>query len=235
MTNAAAITPSMQDYLETMLSLSESVGEIRVTDVAAQLKLAKATVAQGINHLKQHGLVLQERYGPVELTASGREMAREVRWRHGKLKQFLTQVLAVDPKIAEKDACLMEHVVSKHTMNRLFRFLESTDCMTCARNADLAGSNGAAYLKGIVKSKENDPMETGAVRRLSELKNGEYGRVMRIVSSKSLKSRMLDMGIVPGAEVHMKGSAPMGDPLEVDIKGYQLTLRKSEAAQIFVE
>jgi DtxR family Mn-dependent transcriptional regulator len=225
----------MQDYLEAMLSLSESAREIRVTDIAASLKLAKATVAQGINHLKQHGLVMQERYGPVELTARGREMAREVRWRHGKLKQFLTEALAVDPKIAEKDACLMEHVVSRHTMNRLFRFMESTDCMACARNAGRTVGNGTARLIDRELSKENEPMETRSVRRLSELKIGEYGRVMRIVSNKALKSRMLDMGIVPGAEVHMRGRAPMGDPLEVDIKGYQLTLRKSEAAQVFVE
>jgi Fe2+ transport system protein FeoA len=43
------------------------------------------------------------------------------------------------------------------------------------------------------------------------------------------------MGITPGADIQIKGCAPLGDPVEVNVKGYQLTLRKSEAALIFVE
>jgi DtxR family transcriptional regulator, Mn-dependent transcriptional regulator len=235
MSDAKAITSAMQDYLEAMLSLSESMDEIRVTDVAAQLGIAKATVAQGIDHLKKHGLVTQERYGPVELTASGKEMAVEVRWRHRKLKQFLTEVLSVEPKIAEKDACLMEHVVSAHTMNRLLKFLESSDCMHCDKSSSQENNPVINDLIETQKSKENNSMETRPIRTLNELKIGEHGKVLRIVSNKLLKSRILDMGITPGAEVQMKGSAPLGDPIEVNIKGYHLTLRKDEAAQIFVE
>ncbi|MDP4279368.1 MAG: metal-dependent transcriptional regulator [Dehalococcoides mccartyi] len=235
MTDISAITPAMQDYLETMLSLSESVNEIRVTDIAAKLSIAKATVTQGIEYLKKHGLVLQEKYGPVELTASGKAMAVEVRWRHRKLKQFLTEVLSVDAKIAEKDACLMEHVVSKHTMNRLMHFLESTDCMNCAKNVSQKHTPATNNLSQMQSNKETNPMETKPIRALNELKVGERGRVIRIASDKALKSRVLDMGVTPGAEIKMEGHAPMGDPVEVDVKGYHLTLRKDEAAQIYVE
>jgi Mn-dependent DtxR family transcriptional regulator len=74
MADASEITSSMQDYLEAMLILSESADEIRVTDIASKLNVAKASVAQAINHLKKHGLVRQERYSSVELTEAGKRM-----------------------------------------------------------------------------------------------------------------------------------------------------------------
>jgi DtxR family Mn-dependent transcriptional regulator len=234
MADTSEITSSMQDYLEAMLTLSESLDEIRVTDIASKLNVAKASVAQAINHLKKHGMVQQERYGSIELTEAGKRMAVEVRWRHRKLKQFLTDILEVEPAIAEKDACLMEHVVSAHTMMRIMKFLEITQ--------DLKAVNTTSTAK-IDVIKEENPIEhkeesmegPKPVRALNELKIGESGKVVRVASDKQLKCRILDMGITPGAEVQLKGCAPMGDPVEVNVKGYQLTLRKSEAALIFVE
>jgi DtxR family Mn-dependent transcriptional regulator len=234
MVDSNVITSSMQDYLEAMLILSESTDEIRVTDIAAKLEVAKASVVQAINHLKKHGLVTQERYGAIALTESGKKTAVEVRWRHRKLKQFLTDILEVDPSVAEKDACLMEHVVSSHTMMRMMKFLEITQ--------DLKSVEGSTSVKSestnednSVQAKEDSMGSPKPVRALNELKAGERGKVVRVASDKALKTRILDMGITPGAEVLMKGCAPLGDPVEINVKGYQLTLRKSEAALIFVE
>jgi len=235
MNNSGAITSSMQDYLETMLLLSESMSEIRVTDIASKLNIAKSSVAQAIDHLKKHGLVRQERYGTVELTDSGKDIAIEVRWRHRKLKQFLIDVLEVDPKIAEKEACLMEHVVSSHTMTRLMRFLETSESLRNLKKTEPCRDIVNSESRGKQDDKENNGMEVKLVRTLNDLKAGEHGKVLRIISNKLLKSRLLDMGITPGADVQVKGLAPMGDPVEVKIKGYHLTLRKDEASQIFVE
>lgn len=119
------VSPSMQDYLETILELSEIDDKVRVTDIAAKLKIAKASVTQTIHTLKEQGLVLQERYGPVKLTYKGRECAAKVRYRHRMLKKFLMDVLEVEPCIAERDACLMEHTVSPQTLEKLVCFLEA--------------------------------------------------------------------------------------------------------------
>lgn len=61
------------------------------------------------------------------------------------------------------------------------------------------------------------------------------GRVVRIASQGNLRRRILDMGVVPGAEVRVNGVAPLGDPMEITVRGYHLSLRKSEAKDIFVE
>ena len=73
------------------------------------------------------------------------------------------------------------------------------------------------------------------VKLLSELKRGERGRILKIGSGGGLRRRLLDMGLVPGSEIEMERVAPMGDPIEIKVKGYNLSLRKEEAASIQVK
>ena len=64
---------------------------------------------------------------------------------------------------------------------------------------------------------------------------GESGVVKSVVGEGTLKRRLFDMGITPGAEVYMRKKAPLGDPIEITIRGYELTLRKTEAACVNTE
>jgi len=70
---------------------------------------------------------------------------------------------------------------------------------------------------------------------LKELKHGEKGKVIKITGGGSIYHRILDMGIVKGVEVEMERVAPLGDPVEVKVKGYHLTLRKAEAVNILIK
>ena len=70
---------------------------------------------------------------------------------------------------------------------------------------------------------------------LRELRPGEKGRIAKISGGGSVRRRILDMGVVKGADIEMERVAPLGDPIEVKIKGYHLSLRKEEAANIQVE
>ncbi|MBN1259900.1 MAG: FeoA domain-containing protein, partial [Anaerolineae bacterium] len=70
---------------------------------------------------------------------------------------------------------------------------------------------------------------------LSQLHKEETGIIVRINSRGALRQRLLDMGIVTGEEIRLKHKAPFGNPLEFEIKGYQISLRKEEAAEIMVE
>lgn len=74
-----------------------------------------------------------------------------------------------------------------------------------------------------------------AEKRLDEMDRGEKGKVIEISSCGSLRSKIMDMGIVRGAEIEMVRRAPLGDPLEFLLKGYKLTLRKVEAANVLLE
>lgn len=123
MPDTTEISSSMQDYLEAILELSGETSSVRVTDIARKLNIAKASVNQTVNKLREMGLVRQQAYGPVELTDEGGRLADRVMQRHIRLKQFLVEALGVEPDVAEKDACLMEHAVSAQTMDKLTEFL----------------------------------------------------------------------------------------------------------------
>lgn len=70
---------------------------------------------------------------------------------------------------------------------------------------------------------------------LKMLSPNERARVKSIGSAGPVRRRLIDMGITPGTEILMRKVAPLGDPIEVNLRGYELSLRKAEAEQIIVE
>ncbi|MBQ7948371.1 MAG: ferrous iron transport protein A [Clostridia bacterium] len=70
------------------------------------------------------------------------------------------------------------------------------------------------------------------MKLLSQLKIGEQGTVVAVNGEGAIRRRLFDMGITPGAEVYLRKKAPLGDPIEISIRGYELTLRKAEAAHV---
>lgn len=74
-----------------------------------------------------------------------------------------------------------------------------------------------------------------ASKCLHELKPGEKGRIVKVAGAGGVHRRLLDMGLVSGSEVEVERVAPLGDPIEIKIKGYHLSLRKEEASNIQVE
>lgn len=70
---------------------------------------------------------------------------------------------------------------------------------------------------------------------LKDFVPGEVGRVVKISNTGKIKRRLYDMGITPGAEIKLLKVAPMGDPLCILIRGYDLSLRKDEAAEVLME
>lgn len=70
---------------------------------------------------------------------------------------------------------------------------------------------------------------------LSEFNIGESGKVLKVLGEGKIRRRLFDMGVTPGAELVMRKKAPFGDPFEITIRGYELTLRKVEGAYVEVE
>ena len=73
------------------------------------------------------------------------------------------------------------------------------------------------------------------LKRLDEFVVGETGLIKKVEGEGRLRIRLFDMGVTPGAKVYLRKKAPLGDPLEVTIRGYELTLRKSEACLVLLE
>ena len=73
------------------------------------------------------------------------------------------------------------------------------------------------------------------LKKLDQFKVGETGLIKMVEGEGRLRRRLFDMGVTPGATVYLRKKAPLGDPIEVTIRGYELTLRKSEAALVTLE
>lgn len=72
-------------------------------------------------------------------------------------------------------------------------------------------------------------------KRLSEFSIGETGVIRLVGGDGKIRRRLFDMGVIPGAEVYLRKRAPLGDPIEITLRGYELTLRKSEADVVTME
>ena len=73
------------------------------------------------------------------------------------------------------------------------------------------------------------------MKKLSEFSIGEKGVVKTVGGEGAIRRRLFDMGVTPGAEITLRKKAPLGDPIEVKLRGYELTLRKTEAELVTMD
>jgi len=82
---------------------------------------------------------------------------------------------------------------------------------------------------------EKSEIRVGGEVRLDTVPVGSVGNIVKVAGEGKIRRRLFDMGLTPGAEVFLRKKAPLGDPLEVTLRGYELTLRKDEAANVIVK
>lgn len=119
------LTASLEDYLEMIYILKQSGGAAGITNIANAFLISKPSVSKAVNTLKAKGYVVQEKYGKIDLTEKGLEEAKSIYGRHTTLNKFLTEVLKVDSRVAEIDACKLEHILSKETLGKIEEFLKN--------------------------------------------------------------------------------------------------------------
>lgn len=78
-------------------------------------------------------------------------------------------------------------------------------------------------------------IKVGDIVSLDTVAIGTVGTIEKVVGEGRLRRRLFDMGLTPGAELFLRKKAPLGDPLEITLRGYELTLRKSEASNVMVK
>ena len=121
----AAMTQSLEDYLEAIYMLIAGDHPAQVRDVARMLAVKMPSVVKALHELKKLGLVTQQPYAAIELTAKGLRVAKLVLGRHTLIRDFLMK-LGVSRRNADKDACLMEHILSAETIDRIRIYTENS-------------------------------------------------------------------------------------------------------------
>jgi len=121
---ALILSEKAEDYLERIQELTDRQGFARVSDLAEELHLGKASVSSMILRLAKQGLVNNQRYRGFTLTAEGIKVAKTIRQRHEVLTQFFN-FLGVSTKVAQKDIEGIEHHLSPETVLKLKTLLLS--------------------------------------------------------------------------------------------------------------
>lgn len=250
MTTDVALSASLEDYLEAIFLVVADKQAAEVKDISKKLGVAKPSVTGALRSLREKGLVNYQPYDVVTLTRQGTMLAEHVVRRHEILRSFLERILSVPFNKAEDVACKMEHAVRGEVLERLVQFLEFVEA--CPRG-------GAKWIKGfshyceygrdykycerclslcLEEVKQKVAQEKGGravTMKLSELGPGRKARIVKVRSKGQVNKRMIDMGVTPGTFVEVERVAPLGDPIEIRVRGYHLSLRKDEAAHISVE
>lgn len=110
------IHESAEDYLETILMLSKKLPVVRSIDIANEMGYKKSSVSIAMKNLREAEHIRVTKEGYIYLTDSGKEIAEMIYERHQILSSWLIK-LGVDKKVAEEDACRIEHDISKESFN----------------------------------------------------------------------------------------------------------------------
>ena len=107
-----------EDYLKAILILQKQNHAVRSLDVAEMLSVTKPSVSRAMKLLREGGFLTMDADKRISLTEAGREAAEQVFEKHRVLTECLV-TMGVDPGIAEKDACRMEHLISPETLEQM--------------------------------------------------------------------------------------------------------------------
>lgn len=120
------IHESAEDYLETILILTEKLENVRSVDIAREMGYKKSSVSVAMKNLRNSGHITMDKTGYISLTPLGQEVADMIYERHKFFSAWLMR-LGIDEKTATEDACRMEHVISKESFEAIKGFINSVE------------------------------------------------------------------------------------------------------------
>lgn len=238
------LTSAMEDYLETIFHLEQERRIARVRDIAKRLDVKMSSVSSALKSLSSKGLIEYDPHQYITLTKKGLLKAREIVRKHQVLKRFLSQALQLDDGIAEDNACRMEHILDPDVIDKLVDFVDymqmcpvdqtrwingvahnCEDCMTCLKEAQ----------KAVMAKEEarRDALEKGLT-----LREAEQGAQVIVESIKPGAKKIGGLAkdiIEEGAIVEIKENSLDSTTMLLNIRGYQLSLSKSQAADVLVK
>lgn len=128
------LSASLEDYIEAIYHIVDDKLVARSKEIAARLDVSRASVTEALRALAKKGLINYSPYEAITMTAEGKEVAKDVIFRHEALKRFFVEVLALDATIAEVGACRIEHAAPPEVIEKMILFTKFMQC--CPRGGD---------------------------------------------------------------------------------------------------
>ncbi|MBN2427710.1 MAG: metal-dependent transcriptional regulator [Deltaproteobacteria bacterium] len=130
----SGLSENMEDYLETILDLEKINKVARTKDIADRLGIKPGSVTGALKVLMEKGFINYSPYSFITLTSKGAKLAKDIQRRHTVLRDFLTNILQVDPDTAEATACRMEHAIDPESLEKLVAFVNFIDACPKTRS-----------------------------------------------------------------------------------------------------
>lgn len=250
MTLTDTLTASLEDYIEAIFHIIAEKQAVRPKDIAKRLKVSNSSVTGALRSLADKELISYAPYDVIFLTPTGKTAAKDVVRRHEVLRDFFVKVLAVEELDADKAACQMEHSIPKVILERFIQFAEFVEVCPRGGSKWIAGfgyhcDHGdtqencekciSVTLGEVRQRRQQGGRKSMTTAKLKDLKPGQKGKVLKVNARGETNKRIVEMGVTPGAVVEVERVAPLGDPIDIKVKGYHLSLRKEEADGIEIE
>ncbi|MBN1756953.1 MAG: DtxR family transcriptional regulator [Chitinispirillaceae bacterium] len=235
------LSPTLEDYLEAIFHIVSTNMVARSMEIAERLNVKRSSVTVALRTLAEKGFINYQARSYVTLTDRGLNVARCVDRRHHVLFEMFNDVLGLSEPVADQAACSMEHGMSSEVCKSMTAFLmamkQDSDhalpikklTKTLADNIDCSSDCGYAPSRAAAAPAGKD------VATLNILDPQESGTIIQINGTGTLKKRLQELGITRGERITVVRIAPLGDPIEVKVKGFRLSLRREEADTILIQ
>jgi DtxR family Mn-dependent transcriptional regulator len=242
------LSKSLQDYLRIILDLINEKHVARIRDISLKKGVSMPSVTEAARRLSQEGYVEYTAREFIELTEKGKEVAHHLANLHTFLTNFLEEILNLDTKKAEKEACVLEHHLSKQTLERLillYQFLiycpkkyshlldDYQKCIEMAKGKKPTNSECALHLaKNNFPHYHNDIKTTHTL--LSEMESGQEGYIMMLRPNLLSYSKIFEKGLYPNTKIKIERAGSEDKPFLVSTEGFQIEVDFSLAQFIEV-
>jgi DtxR family Mn-dependent transcriptional regulator len=215
MSSDTVLSANIEEYLEWIYRLSREQEEVTTSDLARSLKVSPASVTGMVKRLAEKGLIHHEKYHGISLSEEGRARALTTIRRHGLLERLLVDVLGLPWHLVDEEAGRLEHHITPDVEERLMKFLGHPT--TCPHGQPI------------------DWIEPESNIRLGELQPGETAEVARIGDeTPDFLVYVSELGLKPGARVHVTSRSPFHGPLIVRVNGRDHALGDEVCSKIWV-
>lgn len=250
MNSEYSLSASLEDYLEAIYHIINEKQAARVKDITRRLKVKASSVTGALRTLSEKNLVNYAPYEIITLTPAGRAYALDVVKRHEALRDFFIKVLSIDYQEADSAACEMEHCITRHILERFIDFVDFVENCPRAGNKWIRGFGYYCDHDDAMENCEKCMIENLEQLKIKQknisgerkmklpfkaLKKGDRAKIVEIKSQSPAIKRLMEMGMTIGTVVEVEKIAPLGDPIDIKLKGYHLSIRKNEAEGIYVE
>ena len=212
---------SKEDYLSVIFKNQNSNGEIKSNIIAGKLSVSNAAVTDMLKKLSKDGYIIYERYKGIKLTVDGENYARNMVRRHRIWEVFLNQIVGMPWEKVHEEANKLEHSSSDDLINRL-------ETMIDYPVYDPHGDPIPTKEGKIPKLKKHRP--------LSDLKEGESGKVIRVNDfDEKFLGYISELGIKLQEKISVKQKRAFDKSMEVVVKGKPWNISQKLAQNIFIE